>query len=677
MRKIYIVMAAIATMMLASCVKEMPENGTDEVKLGENTLAFTMGGSIKSRSVDAPAEISHKTYSIGEPVDGEQFYLQETVTTLDGGYAEAPETRGTPAYTGNVAKIYSSFGAVAYPLAFGPQASPAFKDAPVNYHGPYWVREFDSDPLGDNQLYLFMHMPSDQPGVVPAEEGGPKYTYAYNTTDGYSISFNYTSPIKASEQKDILFAGRTIQKGDFTPAAPVLFYHTLTGVKFSTANHQSAYERGTRTYIKKVEFVNLKGTGTCTVYPIAGKNNDDGEFDSAKETVVKWEDREVVKVDGKPVVYSQTFDPINHQENVYSGHYDYNTPGKTPDDYFPESFYGPDLANKNQLGEHRTTDWNINDGDASLTFWFIPQEITPDVKMIVTFYIKAGEKIGEDIVREIDFGQKLQVGEDKGVEWKAGELRTYVLKAEEVAVTVEDKMLDDGKTKQMVQIRNTGNVPEFIRATVVANWCIYQQEVKQTIEGVETISYEYKTEDEAAAIGAKNLESVAVYGFTDDATDDDGAYIHDYYVDPWDMSVEDPNSSKSYKQITGTYGTFQTATLTENNGEVTATNITEGFPGPGWVKGSDGFYYYKTCIGVDEAATQPLFYTYTVNQVPQVYLLNKALRRYPVDVHLVMDVVVQAILAPGVSNTSQSSSVTAEVCNDAWEKVLGYRPIAE
>lgn len=659
MRKNYIALAAVAALALASCVNEMPENGNENIEVKENALAFSVGGSLKTRGVEAEAPATTTTYLLGEPVDGEQFYLQETLTMLDGAYAETPATRGTPAYTSNVGSLYGSFNAIAYPLAsISSDTQPAIADGAFTFNGNYWQREFDSDPLGSNTYYMFMRMPGTQTGVS-------NLSYAYESGKA-SISFDYSSPATAAEQKDILFAGRTIQKSDFAPTAPVLFYHTLSGVKFSTANHISGAAEGTSTFIKKIEFVGLKGKGKCTVYPISGKYNDDATYDSANPNVVSWsfdEESSDEEEGGATTTTSfyQEFTTANHQANPYSGHYDYNNGGSN-DGYFPDSFYANDKANEAVLGEHRSTDWNINDGDASLTFWFIPQEITEEVKMIVTFYIQAGGKTCEDITREINFGEQLE-----GLNWKAGELRTYVLKANEVAVTVEDTMTDED-TKQMVQIRNTGNVPEYIRATVVANWCAYYDpDSEQYVYTGSTardgqIAYVEDKKD--------NYENVAVYGFMD-ATGDD-------YVYPWNLAAETNEITSGVTK----YGQFSTATtiVTRNDDGTTTVSVSDiepdAFPGPSWEKGNDGYYYYTKFIGVDEAATQPFFYEYVVNTVPDVYLLSKALTRYQVDVHLVMDVVVQAVLAPNASNTDPSATTEDKTaCDTAWESALGYRPL--
>ena len=633
MKKIYIAMAAIATLMLASCVQEMPENGQNGIEtLGKNDIAFAIKGTVSTRSgADVIAPVKTVDIAMGEPENGVSYYLEESVTRLDGPYAVAPETRGTPAYTGNLDSLYGSFNAVAYPVGtIAEDAKPTIADGPYVKieNSDLWTRKFNSDPwpAGDNpELYFFMRMPGNPAGVQGA------YTYSYANSKG-SISFTYKSPATAEQQQDILFSGRPIKKQECTTpnSAPVLFHHALTGVKFATDNHISSLSGGTKTYITKVEFVGLKGSGTCTVTPIQenGYHDDPNSYSSA--TAVTWTG--VSAVEG--ATYSQEFDPDNYAKNIYSEHYDYDN-GGTNYGYFPDSFYANDNAySKEKNGtERRVSDWNINDGNASQTFWFIPQDFGKDadlanVQLKVTFIIDAGGKRSQPITRVIDnFGAVLSAAK---VNWQAGELRTYTLKATEVAVTVEDEMLD-ADTKHMVQIRNMGNVPEWVRATVTANWCIYVDADGNYVDPTG------KTADQLRA-----YEQVAVYGYKTDTGDE--------FMDPWRLETEISSSPR--------YGTFY-----KSDGVV-------GFPATGWQAGPGGYYYYTNYIGVDEAATYNLFYSYIVTAAnkPTVWLVNhKTFQRYQVEVHLVMDVLVQAILA---ETDSDGNVIAGETWQTAWNRAL-------
>ena len=64
----------------------------------------------------------------------------------------------------------------------------------------------------------------------------------------------------------------------------------------------------------------------------------------------------------------------------------------------------------------------------------------------------------------VEFGKALS-----GVEWKAGQLRTYTLTVDAVKVHIADAIASG--VKNNVVITNTGNTKAFIRATIIGNWC--------------------------------------------------------------------------------------------------------------------------------------------------------------------------------------------------------------
>ena len=353
MKRNYVAIVAVAALALTSCVQEVPENGKEEIVISENALAFSIQGTAKTRSVEADEPLSVTHLRLGAPIDGEQYYLEETLTLLDGVPAETPATRGTPAYTSNIASLYGAFNAVGYATSetfAGKDGSDApVKDVPFDYNGNVWQHEFSTNPLDVNpELYLFMRMPAEQPGVEAPKENSPKYTYDFDATKKEGkIQFSYASPATAKAQKDILFAGRPVTKADFAPVAPVLFHHALTGVKFATANHQSGKDGGTKTVITKIEFVGLKTTGTCTVTPTSENEvykDDPKTYSSA--TAVQWSDRNVVE--GQTISETFTFEN-NYGSNIYSSHYDYENGGAN-DNYFPDSFYAEDKAVEAQTG---------------------------------------------------------------------------------------------------------------------------------------------------------------------------------------------------------------------------------------------------------------------------------------------------------------------------------------
>lgn len=420
--KVYhsIAAAAAAALLLTSCVHEMVDPA-GKAPLGDHTLAFTVEGQIQTRAA-SPKEALGINVPMGEPVDGTQYFLSETITDLNAGM---PMTKGTPAYTENVAKLYGSFGSIGYPLSG--TSTVAMSDGVFNYDeaNSRWVRDLGNENIWKtlSSLFVFMRMPQ-----TPAGAG----TLTYGFSDGKgTISFPYTSPASSADQQDILFAGRSVTKEESKSELPVTFYHVLTGIRFALANHLTGEAEGgkvqTETHITKVEFVGLNGTGTCTVTPESG--------------AVSWSNVTT------PGTFSLEYNGAYKKETYSGSKYT-----------FPESFSAKDKANA-ALGDFSSSDWNINDPDASLTFWLIPQTTPSTMKLRITFYLQTGDRKGDPITREIDF---------PSVTWEAGQLRTYVIKADEVDVLVDDEIVNN--VKQDVEILNTGNVPEYVRALIVANW---------------------------------------------------------------------------------------------------------------------------------------------------------------------------------------------------------------
>lgn len=601
-------MAALATVAFASCQKE---KNVEEGTLGKSELVFLLQGEASTRGANT---VTSEQKGVTLPVvteNGTPFYLEETIIDLN---SYSPATKGTPAYTGNVGNLYHNLSLVAKNGSTETSANfYAMDDAAQEGAGWRYRGTFDESAWpASGALDFYFHMPTEMNGVTFGDDA-----YGANC----ATTFSYVSPKTAETQQDIIFAGRQITKAERDAnrvnGVPVLFHHALTGVKFSTANYMSGLAQGTRTYITKIKLSGLKSEGTCTVTPRkeSGQtdytDNQTGDYSSGDGTfttgTVAWTYTKANGVD-KTDTFTQEFDEDNYGENVYNGS-TLLTPTTTP------SFFSDD--NVSGFEGKKTTDWNINDKDGGLTFWFIPQELDDEVSLEIEFYIDAGGKSSETITASIpNFGELT-----KNAKWKAGQLRTYVLKATEVAVTVEDKMSNDGMTKTMIQVRNMGNVPEWVRATIVGYW----------------------------ADAAGN----AVYGYTSNTTNTQGNYTSDAFLEPWTLSKEIAGTGYSF---TGSYGTF------------------DGFDTTNWVQGSDGYYYYKNIIGVDQAATTNLFSSYAIDtdNIPTIYPLDRnTMKRStnPIEVHLEMKIVVQAILAKASQSKDADGNYTytaTETYTDAW-----------
>ena len=603
MKKTRFALFAAAALALVACVQEVQEeNTTVTPEIGENTLAFTIQSGIATRSAEENAVIEGETLSLGEPVLGQNVSLEETITSLDGIYPEinvsdAPETRGTPVYSENFKEMSSGvFKGLAFPTGTlnNVNASTAtIKDGMFGFDAYYqlWMRTFNEDPWGDNeQLQFFGRMLKED--TDPTHASRPigviftSYRFLNDEEEGQRMTFSYRSPLTAAEQQDILFAVRTIDKADTHKGIPILFYHALTGVKFATAH---ANDGETKTFIDKVEFTGLLGYGKCTV---ASRTEDDEYVDDAE-----------IYSSAGAITWDTSENGVNTKETVYSQEF-----SETAVDYAEGGSFGNKGKYADSFAAGGNTN-NLNATDGSMTFWMVPQEMTDDVKLKVTFRIQSGNRVSEPITREIDFGKELNAKNGKTIIWKAGELRTYTLKANEVDVIIEDDI--DGDIKKDVVITNTGNVSEYVRAQIVGNWF---------------------------GKGLGGVEGIAMGFISDDET-------NHTYVTPWELGPV----------VNGKI-------LTDNNG-----GVFDGLPGDKWVIGNDGFFYFTEIVDVTKNTSTPLFntFTYASNQVPTVYYVdNKGLRQPFTDIHLKMDISVQAVEAP----LKEGSTTEYENYVVAWAK---------
>ena len=217
-----------------------------------------------------------------------------------------------------------------------------------------------------------------------------------------TISFSYTVEDAADkkELKDLLFAGCAATKAAFEadPMAgiPVTFYHALAGVKFAIGNDSNG------TVIKQVTLKHIAKNGSAVVNV--------GDSPS-----VSW------SVPGSPEYEDYT---LTVPEGTFSA--------------------GDDL----------------NDEDLSLTFWLIPQTLSGDAELEVTYAINGGA--------ERTVSAKINEALGGTLALAAGELHTFTLNPDEVNVSITDEIAE-GK-KQNVVITNTGNVAAYLRAVIVANW---------------------------------------------------------------------------------------------------------------------------------------------------------------------------------------------------------------
>ena len=571
-RFIYAVLAAAATLSFAACSQENDINTPGAS--GKNTLAFTVGAATRAEA-GMPAVKQGELISMGEPIGNNKFFLEETVVSLDDPFFFATaETRGTPVYTQNFETISGgSFQGAAFPVATMTNGKitnavyPKGNWADFTKNGEFWEHSYEWDPWYDQDALLFYaKMLTEDPSAPATQVGVLTSSYTFiNDANGQSMSFSYRSASKAQDMQDILFAARSITKQEAKKAVPILFYHPLTGVKFATA---WANDGDVKTYIKRVELTGLYGYGKCYVTSTmenGGYTDDTATHSSA--SAVRWD----LTVSGASASLS----------NVYYQDY--------PDDYV--TYTGGSFTSKGNYPDSFSAagnKQNLNDGDATMTFWFPAQKLTSATKLTVTFQVEVkGNR--KTYTRELNLGELTN-----NDEWKAGQLRTFTLKPNEVDIDIHDEV--SGYKKDKVEIRNTGNVDAFIRALIVANWWGF----------------------------AGNEEGVAM-GYVDDQGSE--------FVTPWSMSW---NASAS--KYMDNYG-----------------GVFTGLPVPGatsdWVLATDGYFYYTKAVppgkltGEPEAA-KPLFNEYNLDAtaVPNIYYLDGSVKPYN-KVYLKMEIPVQAIEA--------------------------------
>ena len=579
-RFIYAVLAVAATLSFAACSQENDINTPGAS--GKNTLAFTVGAATRAEA-GAPVVEQGQLIPLGEPIGDRRFFLEETVVSLDDpSFFATAETRGTPVYTENFETMSGgSFKGAAFPVATmtnGKITNAVYPNgnwADFTKNGEFWENSYEWDPWYDQDALLFYaKMLTEDPSAPATQVGVITSSYTFlNDANGQSMSFSYRSAAKAEDMQDILFAARSITKQEARKAVPILFYHALTGVKFATA-----YDNGddVKTYIKKVELTGLYGYGKCYITSTA----ENGEYSDitanhSSASAVRWD----FTVSGAAPSLS----------NVYYQDY--------PDDYV--SYTGGSFTNKGNYPDSFSAAGNtknLNDGDATMTFWFPAQRMTNNVVLTVTYEVEL-DGVRKEYKNTLELGKTLLAQDaGKNAEWKAGQLRTFTLKPNGVNVDIHDEV--SGFKKDNVQIRNTGNVDAYIRATLVANWW-----------------------------GTAGTEECVAYGYINNTGT--------AYITPWSMSWD--NTANKYVD---NYG-----------GEFT------GLPAPGasgdWVRAKDGYFYYKNPVPPgkytgEPTAEDPLFDEYNLNTtdhpVPRIYYLDGTMKEFT-KVYLRMEIAVQAIEA--------------------------------
>ena len=582
MKKIHIAIAVFAAATLTSCMQEKSFNGH---VIGENEVAFVLTG-ISTRSAEEVSPVQRGAIiELDADENGHKIFLEETIQDMN--YI-SPATKGTPAYTENVGLLYKNNLGVYTPTeSFGGDATFENVDSDLYKGGWRYYHNYPSDPWPDEEspVDFYLRMPAVMSGV------------SLDPTSPYSdgkIRFSYSSPGTAAEQEDILFAFSSISKKEhkenLPEGTPVVFQHALTGVKFAIAN----YDEENHISIKSITFKGMVGEGSCIVEPNAASNK------------VTWTLPE--NPDKKATYSSGTFGAPRD----FNGGGSFGNNGNYPDSFA--------AAGNTQ---------NLNDSDASQTFWFIPQEMTEDVVLTIVYtFGTTTEKTGI-----LQMGKILSTN-GNSIAWEAGQLRTYTIKVDEVNLKIEDTVtIPEGATpengyshsiKENVVITNTGNTKAFIRAAVVGQWL--------------------------------DSDGNPVFGFTDN--------INQLYL------VESWYEDQFVKTEAGKHGIF--VGLPGYKGAPTFkadSNASDADPTVGWQLCTDGYYYYTKEVDPGQATGSSLFTSYETLIAPKAQLAGKILET--ATMHFELEVAAQAISAVKVDGREGSLYTWKE----AWENATGTEPV--
>lgn len=446
---------AFAAVLFVGCAQE--ENyKIAPVDKSADIIGFRLPN-MATRSEMSNETLTGVTIPISDNENGGSFVLEESIQylgTLSGELA----TRGTPAYTENVAGLWGAFNAVVQ----DEDNNQIFGDGAFTYADGDWTRRFYQDPWKDaDPLYFYMRMPAEMVGVTLAED-------AYElTTDGkQTITFEYISPENAESQEDILFAARPITKQEYADSLAkdkypyVLFNHALTGVKFAIGNTKEDIEANS-IKITEVVFNNLRSKGTCVMTPAKENNYKDDITNFTSAGAASWTLEEDLA----------SFSSGTFEDTVYfakGGNFG------AKDKIYPDSY----AAAGNKA--------NLNKADGSQTFWLIPQTISDKVTLTIKYTVNE-----QDYEWTVDFGKVIKLKTGSNITWNAGELRTYTIKIDDVNVMIEDNVdivgpkdvtvtptsgdpfiykSYEGSSKSNVSISNTGNTDAYIRAALIGQW---------------------------------------------------------------------------------------------------------------------------------------------------------------------------------------------------------------
>ena len=245
------------------------------------------------------------------------------------------------------------------------------------------------------------------------------------TEGGSKLSFDYSMPAArmdgegkyhdAENQKDLLFAINTQKRTDHDNYAQIEFSHALTAVRFIRGDIKDCK-------IKAIGLSGFYGAGSAVAVPNATPGD-------SRKLSFTW------TPGGELQDFRQTFDvtlddSIVHQDPTQSA----ITEGSSLDPTESQEY----------------------------TFMIIPQEMQDASKLLV--FIDGKPNPIEVLLKSTDVDDKLK-------DWSAYAGKVITIKVNMANIgSVEIDEIFDSSEKKDVGAKNTGNVPVFVRAAVVANW---------------------------------------------------------------------------------------------------------------------------------------------------------------------------------------------------------------
>lgn len=365
---------------------------TDEItsiaSSGRNGISFRLAktdnhqemtrSSMRCEPVALPITLNEKT---------DTLYLNVRTSSLpDPEATSAAATRGTPVFTENFAdvlgscKVWGEGGSTQIPV----REFTCQQEGNVNILCNAGNAYPDDLYWPEDDVMFYLTAPNEQSGVsnltTSTTGGKPSFTFDFTTPS------STTSDGAAVAQQDILFAACQAGEKDFKgkPASQlpkVLFYHALTGIKFTLRSDLDPNVR-----IDAIEFSNVYSAGHCVLTPYyytssawSNPNNTGGTNGTKSAACAVW------TAQSDKASYKQAFVA--------------NDNGRTAPSYISSS--------SNEL----------NGTNMEKTFFLIPQTLGSDAEIVLTFTNTANNR------------QETKRVSLSGVEWQAGMLYDYTISA--------------------------------------------------------------------------------------------------------------------------------------------------------------------------------------------------------------------------------------------------------